>query len=250
MIHTQSECDRFAVQDTEYSFPYHYLTDISSQSDFSIHRSITWGLEYLTYITWVRDQVKSLETKRLIDVGCGDGRLLNMLSGVVPIRAGVDLSGRALVFARAFNPGVEFFNKISEVNDKADIITCVETLEHVSDAEIHAFVESMAGKLIQGGKLILTVPTVAVPLNRKHYRHYTLNMLEKHLSPFFKVELSIFLFRRGVITNTLNRMLSNRFFILENRGLKRNIWRFHKRWSYIAAPDNGAHLAVVCGLTS
>jgi len=239
----------FAAQESLYSFPYHYLTGISSHGDFFINRALNWGLEYLTYMTWVQNQVKALKPQKLLDIGCGDGRLLNLLADDVSMRTGVDLSDRALAFAKAFNPDVRFFHKIVDVPDQIDVITCVETMEHIPDAELPYFVESIAGKLNSGvGKLILSVPTVVVPLNRKHYRHYNLNILESQLMPRFSIEKYTFLFRRGHMTNLLNRILVNRFFVLGHSGLKRFIWGIHKKFSYTANAEDGAHLAVLCRL--
>lgn len=238
---------RFHMQDLAYNFPYHYLPDLTTDGVVHLHRSLAWGLEYLTYMSYVRDKVVALKPRSVLDVGCGDGRLLHMLDGSVPVRAGVDLSARAIAFARAFNPDAKLFDcSVADVPATFELLTCVETLEHVSDSEIADFLSGMHGKLAPRGALIICVPTVVRPVIEKHWRHYTLELCEAHLAPYFSIQEAVWLFRCGVLTNLLNRLLQNRWFVLEHRRLKRALWSFHRRWSFFASKTDGSHLVAVC----
>ncbi|HYJ79506.1 MAG TPA: methyltransferase domain-containing protein, partial [Longimicrobiaceae bacterium] len=148
---------RFAMQDRAYAFPYHYLPGVD-EGAVTVSRTLGWGLEYLTYMHLVRDAVAELRPQRLLDVGCGDGRMLEMLRGVVPVRVGVDPSERAIRFAQAFNPDAEcVVGTAADVPGTFDVVTCVETLEHIPDAVLASFVAALAGKLGPGGVLVASV---------------------------------------------------------------------------------------------
>lgn len=47
-------------------------TDIN----FSQVRNLSWGYEYLSYLNFVLEKASQIGFKSLLDVGCGDGRLL------------------------------------------------------------------------------------------------------------------------------------------------------------------------------
>ncbi|MFQ5873294.1 MAG: class I SAM-dependent methyltransferase [Dehalococcoidia bacterium] len=238
---------RFRRQDAQYVFPYHYLPDITLDGIVQIHQRLGWGLAYLTYMTYVRDRIVSLKPRSVLDVGCGDGRLLHMLADIVPVRAGVDLSARAIAFAEAFNPDVELFNcSVADVPGTFDLVTCVETLEHVPDTELPEFVSSLHDRLVRGGALILSVPTVLQPLSGKHWRHYTQELLEAQLAPYFSVLETVWVFRQSRLSRFLNRLLCNRVFVIEHNGVRKAIWRIHRRWSFLASSKDGLHLVALC----
>ncbi len=130
--------NRFQLQDKAYAFPYHYLPELTPDGRIVIYRLLAWGLRYMTYMSYIRDRICELQPESVLDIGCGDGRLLHMLK-LVPRRVGVDLSSRAIAFAKAFDQDVEWYcSPLGQVPGRYDLATCVETLEHVSDTEIQA----------------------------------------------------------------------------------------------------------------
>lgn len=243
---TNRDDKRFQMQDSAYEFPYHYLPELTDKG-IHIYRSIDWALEYLTYVTYVRDRVLELKPQSILDVGCGDGRLLNLIGNSVSVRTGVDLSEQAIAFARAFNPDANWFHcAAADVPGSFDLVTCIETLEHIPDSDMSDFVSAMHSKLVSDGTLILSVPTVVRRVNRKHWRHYTLDLLESHLAPFFSIQESVYLFRDDILTGLLNRILRNRFFLLEHSLGKRTVWNLHRRRSFFASAKNGTHIVAIC----
>ncbi len=84
--------NRFEIQDAQYDFPYHYIPYLDGERGPQVYSYLDWGLQYLTYMTYVRYLILSFEPNSVLDVGCGEGRLLSMLGNRVPKRVGVDLS--------------------------------------------------------------------------------------------------------------------------------------------------------------
>lgn len=78
----------------------------------------------------------------VLDFGCGDGYFIGSLPSTIPVRIGLDLSAKAIAFAKAFNSKCIFYSNVaelSEVNQKFDIITAIEVIEHIPDGEMNNF---------------------------------------------------------------------------------------------------------------
>ena len=97
------------IQESEYSFPYHYIPFHGSTGPEFVRRW-PWGLKYLGGIELIADKLEQMDFKSLVEIGCGDGRLLAEVARRFPGRRllGVDYSDRAIGFARAFNPELRF----------------------------------------------------------------------------------------------------------------------------------------------
>ena len=243
----QSADPRFDLQARLYAFPYHYLPTLDDAGTVSIHKALSWGLDYLTYMSFVTELIQNrLRPQSILDIGCGDGRLLHMLSGIVPQRAGVDLVEDSLRFARAFNPDVTFhLADLGEVPGQFEVVTLIEVLEHIPDDEIAAFVEKTAQRLLPGGWLLASSPTINEPLNRKHYRHYDLVLLRQQLEPHFEIQEYWFLSRRGLRFSFFKKSLQNEFGIIVSGKWRRLIWRLHQRYTYRADSTDGRHIVVL-----
>jgi 2-polyprenyl-3-methyl-5-hydroxy-6-metoxy-1,4-benzoquinol methylase len=233
--------ERFFMQSRAYAFPYHYLADVAPDGTISICRQLVWGLEYMTYMTWARDRILHIQPRNLLDVGCGDGRLCSLLGPLAEQYVGVDLSEQAIAFARAFNPRAEFVvGSASDAPGTFDVVACIEVLEHIPDQDLAGFVASLHEKVASHGILLVSVPTIVRPVKPKHY----LELLREHLAPYFDIVSHVYLFQWGYQTALLNRLLSNRWFILHWRGLRRWIWKVHCAKYFYAQLTNGLHLAV------
>lgn len=238
---------KFDLQDDLYAFPYHYLPTLDADGAIRLHRQLAWGLEYLTYMTFVAKLVQTQGVESLLDVGCGDGRLLHMLRGQVPRLSGVDLSPRAIVLAQALNPDLDFLcADVAQIQDRYAMVSLIEVLEHIPDEPMADFLTSVAQRLDAAGQLLVSVPTVNVPLNPKHYRHYDLPMLQTTLSPHFEIAQHWWLYRQGNLSEWLaRRLLCNSVYTLNQSRLTALIWRWHRRKNYFAEAGNGAHLVAL-----
>lgn len=236
--------NKYTIQDSLYQFPYHYIPDIENEGKaIRLHRALNWGLDYMTYMSFIKEVIQDKKPQSLIDIGCGDGRLVNLLKRDVPTVCGVDLSERALSFAKAFNPDVNFIcGNISEIKDEYDMACVVEVLEHIPDSDISTFLSHVMKIVKKDGTLLVSVPTKNVLVNPKHFRHYTHNLLAKTLEPFFIIEQSWWLYRGNMFAKLLKFCLVNSFFILNATSLRSIIWNFHKSFTYMADESNGYHL--------
>ncbi len=173
------------IQDDQYCFPYHYL---DKQLEF--YRRIKHA-DYLSLINKIIEAVQPVEGMRLLDVGCGDGRLCHELSGRGIELLGVDHSVRAINFAIAFCPECRFIVcDIVNLDYKQyfDVIAMVEVLEHLPPAMVPVVIDRLWRALKGDGRLVVSVPTTNLSLGEKHYQHFTVESLLESIGPQFEVE--------------------------------------------------------------
>jgi 2-polyprenyl-3-methyl-5-hydroxy-6-metoxy-1,4-benzoquinol methylase len=241
------EPDRFQLQDDEYDFPYHHLMGFEPRAGVFLHRQVDWGLAYLTYVSFITQLLKERSVRSLLSVGCGDGRLASLMSSFVPHITGVDLSQRAVQFARAFNPGIEFVcGDVADIPGQYHALTLIEVLEHIPDEILPGFIGHCAGKVTSDGFVLISVPTVHVAVSPKHFRHYTLELLQSQLSPHLQIEQHWWLYRKGIMQKILRAMLRNKMATLNWPPARRMVWALHRKLTYHADSGSGYHLIAVC----
>ena len=184
--------NKFEMQDTEYAFPYHWLYYDDVNGVYFLDKFYSRGrFWYRSGNEVIVDKVMQVcavpqLSKSYLDVGCGDGKLIDCIKsnneGQIEYMCGCDLSEKAIGFAKAFNPDIDFFTgDFADIQRTFDCITCIETLEHIPDENLTQFIKMLFSKLNRGGTLIITVPTTCQPVSRKHYRHYTWEILKQEL---------------------------------------------------------------------
>jgi SAM-dependent methyltransferase len=227
-------------QEAEYEFPYHHLADLANLSN---HRSWPWAIHYAVYLRTVIRLVVEERPTSVLDVGCGDGKLIWELARVLPPTTrmmGVDVSERAIHFARGFNfgNGAEFrCSDVAELDETFDVVTLIETLEHIPDALVSRVTTSISARIKPGGKLIVTVPSIAVPLLQKHYRHYTREVLIESFPSLEPVYCSQFIHW----TPLLERLQIWATAFASVGRIRRPLWRLIEQRA--APPDpNGPHV--------
>jgi cyclopropane fatty-acyl-phospholipid synthase-like methyltransferase len=172
------EKKRLEIQEKEYVLPYHY-TDVFARGQ-SVERNSVFNLVVETLLRAGKGHV--------IDAGCGDGRFCYFAKHYVRIE-GLDISERALVWARAFNPEITFHNKRIENLDAHcafDGAVSLEVLEHIPDDNISTFIGGIKSVVTDDAVVIFAVPSIKKPLEEKHFRHYTESSLRGALGPFFR----------------------------------------------------------------
>jgi len=240
-----------AVQEAEYEFPYHYIPRLEG-GNFSQVRKLRWGYEYLSYLRFVLARLERVEFDSLLDVGCGEGRFMREVSRRFPGKRllGVDFSARAVEYARLLNPGLRFVRE--DIADGAapperfDVVTLIETLEHVPPAELGEFVGGLRRRVNEGGLLVVSVPSKNIKMSAKHYQHFDLGSLAAALAPCFKVEEHFYLNRISKWDRLLSAVLTNRYFILNERRLLNALFRRYERSLLAASGADCKRICVVC----
>lgn len=236
---------KFDRQESLYSFPYHYLPHFEEEGLPRISRKLAWGIEYLTYMTAVRNTIEQLPGSTLLDVGCGDGFLLNEMHRPETRKSGVDLSERAIAYARAFATDAEFsVQDIFTLEETFDIVVLTEVLEHIQDTLIREFVAKVKSLVAPGGYLLVTVPTTVVPLIPKHYRHYDEELLDTHFGSTegWDLQAERRLYRHSRNLARRLRLLDNRYWTVNHPALWKRFWRRHLEKDFYADRTDGKHL--------
>jgi len=241
-----------SIQSAEYEFPLHYIPYIKNDAVY-LHRTLNWGLMYLTYLDYITNFIEDYhenwpKPRRILDYGCGDGRLLYELDkkehDIFPYKLyGYDINKRAMNFTiLMLAHGVEYTHALCY-----DIIILMQVLEHIQEKKIPSLLQelnTLYNRKTKEGFLIAAVPTTNLPIIDKHYRHYTLDLLRQQLSPYFEIYGYQYLFSYTPLTYLFTRLLSNPLFDLNYAPLCRLIWQLHKKYTYYSNEKHGAHLVV------
>lgn len=106
----------------------------------------------------MRGLTQDLQPRSILDVGCGEGSLLNALADSHPdaIIAGAEIAENALSLARRALPNADF--KVMDIaaqiwERKFDLVVCADVVEHIEDDA--AALRNMAAMTNPGGYVIV-----------------------------------------------------------------------------------------------
>lgn len=164
----------------------------ASQTNLEFYQRVSPGQDdYWRFMAAPRFRVRtviallqSFDPSRLVDLGCGDGRLLREVRGRIPgvELAGVDLADRLIQRNRQNQPDILW--RTADLNRplgfdrdlmaRFDTVVSSEVIEHVDDPVI--FLRNAAAMAAPGGALVLT--TQSGPLRETerrvgHIRHFS-----------------------------------------------------------------------------
>jgi 2-polyprenyl-3-methyl-5-hydroxy-6-metoxy-1,4-benzoquinol methylase len=135
-----------------------------------------------------------VKNKKVLDFGCGSGYGTHILSENAESIVGVDISNEAVDYAKnEYNSPNLSFMTISELeNEKFDIITSFQVIEHVPND--NEYVAKLNKMLKPGGTLIISTPDkkhrlfkyIQQPWNIFHLKEYNSESLRKLLVKHFK----------------------------------------------------------------
>ncbi len=229
------------IQEEEYDFPYHHLVEIDP---FSESKHLFWGYQYSAYIEKIIETLRKFDFKSLIEIGCGDGRVIKEVEKNFKGRRlmGIDYSEKSLRFAKAFSPAITFDKN---TNDKFDGFILIEVLEHINPTEMNSFLGSINGKLEPGAFGIITTPSDNIPVNPKHYQHFNKISVKDTLKEYFDIVSLEYISGKGVGPNFIQKFLANRFFILNYSPLKKYLYGLYTRKYFMASEKNSSQLFIV-----
>ena len=219
------------IQEQEYQWPYHYKDLMASG-----YKPLRL-LEYTSKLARIKELIAPFKGQTVLDAGCGDGRFCFEMKGERVRMAGVDMSPRAVAYARAFCFGtdVEFLCqdlRALDINERFDVITFLDTLEHVPPEEVPIVLERLHRHLKPGGRLIVSVPTANTKLPDKHYQHFDPESLEATVGQGFRlirVE-GFFNKRKKFIVKQFQNVIGNMYTLLGKVGLYRPLNDFAIRY--------------------
>lgn len=248
MARKAEDRDKLQMQEDEYAFPYHYIPHFTKKGRVALSRRLSWGLEYLCYQRHVFEAVRALNPSSVLDVGCGDGYFIGSLANTIPVRVGVDLSDRSIAFAKAFHPECRFLaGDVATVEGCFDVVISIEVLEHIPETQVSHFFQAIGDRLVQNGTAIIGVPTTVVPLARKHYRHYTLDLFEQQLAQSnagLRVVSHDYVFKKPCWYGAFKWLFNNHLFSLEIKPLVALAWKRILSTHRLADRTDGCHLVV------
>jgi SAM-dependent methyltransferase len=236
---------KFSIQEHQYSFPYHYLVDFQK---LSLTKNLNWGFEYYFYTKRIIDYVNSSEYHDLLDIGCGDGKLISELSRINTSKnhVGYDMSEAAIFLAKGLNhcnSNCNFFcGDFAADKNTYDIICLVEVLEHIPDEEVLLFIKNIEKKLSPEGKIIISVPSInIVPVKEKHYRHYDINKIVQDFANFNLIKTDYL-----IKNNSLFKLICNFARVLPDiPALNRGLFKFAEKSILSANKNNCRHIVCI-----
>ena len=108
------------------------------------------------------------KAKSILDVGCGEGSRLNLLTSKKQSSTGTDINSQALILAKKQYPHLKFvLSKSSQIpfpDNQFDLVYSCFVLEHTNKPE--KLIEEMIRVLKTGGHLILMCPNFGSPNRR------------------------------------------------------------------------------------
>lgn len=106
--------------------------------------------------------------KKVLDVGCGTGRLVKFLNDNGFKAYGCDVSKEAVTVAKRINGTPKIFlaaaTKLPAKNSSYEIITAISVIEHLKKNDARKFLKEAARVLKSGGILFLVTPNFATPI--------------------------------------------------------------------------------------
>ncbi len=229
----QKKKNKFFAQDNLYNFPYHYLPEKIGDKVIKPFRVYYWLYDYLLLHEYLKDKLKDFKNFKILDFGCGDGKLINSLKGNNNNELfGYEISKKASLFFKAFNPEIDLIeneNELTKFENFFDLITFSEVIEHIKDEEIEKNINKIHMILKRNGHLIVTAPHENLPVHKKHYRHYNFQKLMNSF-PSEKYELveKKFLFTSSLFKTLVRKIFFNRFFIINSNLLYKIYFKLNK----------------------
>lgn len=157
-----------AIQSAQYSRPYH-------------REALPWSEIQARYRT--AHMFLNPRGKSVLDFGGGDGAFATELANRGAKVSLFDIDENASRFATV-DPRILILDGLYQLKNQFDIIIALEVLEHIPDDT--TVVKNLSSMLKTGGQLLISVPSVNVPISKKHYGHYSLDTSGRKIKPMLK----------------------------------------------------------------
>lgn len=150
-----------------------------------IHRRAQFCLKYLTDLDVV------------LDVGCGEGFITNLIKPHCKKIIGIDYSEEAIAIAKASYSDIDLLQmtatRLDFENQSFEKILCLELFEHLTILQVHKCLKEAYRILKKGGMIIGSTPLrtaeASTPKTYSHLYEYSESELVELLSNFNNVEI-------------------------------------------------------------
>jgi 2-polyprenyl-3-methyl-5-hydroxy-6-metoxy-1,4-benzoquinol methylase len=216
---------------------------IQTKKDNSFDESLDRNKGYRWFFEVFLENTGHLEEKiKMLDAGCNDGRIAYELQKLGHKVLGIDILENSIQYYKILVPDAEFkvadlvnFDNDEALFEKFDYVNCVDVIEHLHLDYQLAVIKNLNTVLKHNGKIIISFPTVRIPMSKLHYKHFTLEELKKLLeNGGFEVE--------QVIGNYKLNFLSR---ILLNDKLCLLIWNGYWRFGCVARLINNTYMKFI-----
>ena len=186
----QWDKELFPAKRNDYKSLEEYKKEYTTHGEFQLSNFQDGTIMYHRRYQFVMEQIKELNIKSILDVGCSDGALVFAINEIGNIKAdGIDADAKAVKFANAYayksKYNSEFTQSIVEEFEptmKYQAISCLEMIEHVIDPK--GVLDKMESMIEDGGYIFISTPDKhgyfgEDNFNPQHINHYNKEDLEK-----------------------------------------------------------------------
>ncbi len=137
---------------------------------FGASRLLAWS--HQARFRFAVNLVKRMKARKIVDYGSGDGTFLFLLGERGTHRIGIDYDEQQIQDCRKRYSGeIEFASTHKfNWNQKADVITCMEVIEHCTDSQRHEVLQNIRKLMDRDARVVISVPVEIGPtLIAKHF---------------------------------------------------------------------------------
>lgn len=145
-----------------------YFSDKTNKGSDSLNEK-NLSIWRVATISRIKEWLPNDKKAKILDIGCGFGNLLKalQLSGYTNL-AGIDISEEQIIKAKELNPDINFncidlITYLKTSNEKYDLITAFDVIEHLSKDEILTTLNLIYNSLKDGGQIITQTPNAESP---------------------------------------------------------------------------------------
>lgn len=228
-------------QDLEYNLPYHHISKF--RENFTQNFNDTWGINYVATIEFLLNKLKEENFSSIVDIGCGDGRFTLELHREFRHKSkiiGIDYSEKAIRQARAVVNADLFYQLdiTKQYVQKCDIAVLIEVFEHIHPDFADEFIKGILVQMNEQAILYVTVPHINKAIEYKHYRHFSIESLTKCFENYFDVIEIIPFEKISKRKKLIDKILTNKYFILNHSKAKNLIYKYYKKALFFAESEN------------
>lgn len=139
---------------------------------------------------------KLTDRKQLLDIGSASGKFLYHNAARYTHAVGMEITPESLVFSREVL-GLEIVEDMRSVPDEISVTTAWHSLEHIPANQLLELLDSLSGKLVDGGRLVISVPNGDSWQYRWFGTAYAFFDVPNHLHQFTPVSLERLMHRFG-----------------------------------------------------